>query len=172
MDKVIIIAYNDLRIYFSQRGNLIGLVLVPIVLATVLGFTSVASATTYLLDIVNMDNSEQSRQFIADILASNDTFVLSEENVTINEARVRVAEEMVDAAIIIPESFAEDVLRFAPIAIIYYSNEDVLGGVIQQSITTVISNWNSATIVARSGELVVNELGLDVATGDIYRTCR
>lgn len=169
MDKVITIAYNDLRIYFSQRGNLIGLVLIPIILATVLGITSVPSATTYTLDIVDLDETAQSQEFIDDILTSNEAFVHSDTVTTADESRIRVAEETVDAVIIIPEDFAEGVATFKPVNILYYSNEDVLGGAIRYSISTVITNWNSAIIATRSGELVVNALELDVVTSDIYQ---
>jgi len=168
MDKVITIAVNDLRIYFSQRGNLIGLVLIPVVLATVLGFTSTATISSYTLDIVDLDNSEQSAQFIADVLASNELFVRSTAAYTPAEVQVRVSEEAVDAALIIPADFAADIEAFNAIDILYYSNEDVLGGVIQQSVNTVVGRWNSAVIAARSGEVVVTALDVDVDSSAIY----
>lgn len=168
MDKVITIAVNDLRIYFSQRGNLLGLTLMPLILAGVLGLTSTRTVSSYTLDIIDLDQSEQSAQFIEDVLASNELFVRSEETLTPEEARVRVAEEAVDAALIIPEGFAVDIGAFNEINILYYSNEDILGGVIQQSITTVVGRWNSTVIATRAGEVVVNALEVDVDTSEIY----
>ena len=61
MDKILVITFNDLRIYFSQRGNLIGLVLIPVILASVLGLNSVPPEKTYVIDIVDLDNTATSQ---------------------------------------------------------------------------------------------------------------
>ena len=168
MVKVFTIAFNDLRIYFSQRGNLIGLVLIPIILASVLGFTSVPPATTYTLDIVDLDNTAESQQLIDDIFATNDHFVGSNETVTVDAARRRVAEEIVDAALIIPEDFARNLHAFSDVELRYFSNEDSTGGAIQPGIMSVIGRWNSAVIASRSGQIVVDALEIDLEPNAIY----
>ena len=168
MTKVVTIAFNDLRIYFSQRGNFIGLVLIPIILAAVLGFTSVPPATRYTLDIVDLDETETSQQMIDALFAANERFVRSDIDVTVDEARLRVAEETVEAALVIPKNFASDLRNFEAVHLRYFSNEGSMNGAIQPGIMSVIGRWNAAVIASRSGEIVVDALAIELTDGEIY----
>ena len=109
------------------------------------------------------------KQFVSEILASHTAFERGEEAVNVEQAQLRVAEESVDALIVVPVGFEDSIGTFTPVSITYYSNKDSFGGVIQQTVAGTITRWNSVTIATQTGQIVVNALGADVETEDIYR---
>ena len=168
MDKLFVIAFNDLRIYLSQRGNLISLTAIPIILAAIFGLSTVPRGGSFTIDIIDQDNTPASQAFITDLLAANNAFVRGSEIADIESAKVRVVEETVSAAIVIPQGFAQALQTFEALSILYFSDEDSFGGPIQQSVNTVISQLNSSIIATRAGELVLNALDIDAETDALY----
>ena len=172
MDKIFVIAFNDLRIYLSQRGNLISLTVIPIVLAAVFGLSTAPRGGSFTVDIIDQDKTLASQGFIAALLAANDAFVRGSEVVNIESAKMRVVEETVSAAIVIPPGFAQALQTFEALPILYFSREDSFGGPIQQSVNTVISQLNSSIIATRASELVLNALDIEAEADALYARVR
>lgn len=168
MDKIFVIAFNDLRIYLSRRGNLISLTVIPIVLAAVFGLSTAPGGGSFTVDIIDQDKTPASQALVAALLAANDAFVRGSELVNIESAKIRVIEETVSAAIVIPQGFAQALQTFEALSILYFSREDNSGGPIQRSVNTVISRLNSSIIATRAGELVLNALDIEAETGALY----
>ncbi|MEZ4727151.1 MAG: hypothetical protein R3E79_08475 [Caldilineaceae bacterium] len=78
MQTLLHIAVNDLRIFFSARGNLIGLVVLPIALTLAVGWANSGGGgpTRLLVDVVDLDQSTRSAELLTDLRAVNDTLVL------------------------------------------------------------------------------------------------
>ncbi|MCY4019178.1 MAG: ABC transporter permease [Chloroflexi bacterium] len=168
MDKIFVIAFNDLRIYLSQRGNLISLTAIPIVLAAVFGLSSAPRGGSIAVDFIDQDNTPASQALVDALLATNDAFVRGSEVENIESARTRVGEGTASAAIVIPQGFAQALQTFEALPILYFSREDSFGDPIQHSVNTVISQLNSSIIAARAGELVLNALDIEAESGALY----
>ena len=78
MNKVIAIALNDLRVFFKERGQLIGLIVIPLVFTFGVGFASGGSSgpSKVRVDAVDNDNSSLSQAFLADVRAANSALML------------------------------------------------------------------------------------------------
>lgn len=165
MDKISVIAFNDLRIYLSQRGNQVSLTVIPIVLAAIFGLSTAPRGGSFTIDFIDQDNTSASQAFVDALLAANDAFVRGSEAGSIESARTRVAEGSVSAAMVIPQGFAQALQTFEALPILYFSREDSFGGPIQHSVNTFISQLNSSIIAARAGELVLNALDIEAEIG-------
>lgn len=82
MKAVIDIAINDLRIMFKDRSIWINLIIVPLVIAYVVGIANgggnsgTPSAPKLIIDVINNDSGAISQQFFDDMRAANPNFVL------------------------------------------------------------------------------------------------
>jgi ABC-2 type transport system permease protein len=173
MQHSITIAINDLRIFFSQRGNLIGLIVLPVALAAVFGLVTFSGETTFTIAVIDLDNTPESDQFAAEIAAANAAFELFDGEVTVESAQTQVTDGEINAALMIPAGFAADLAAFHEVRLTYFSGEDTTApGPIQQSIAAVVTRWNGAVIVAQTGSRVANNLGLAVEVDTIYSHAR
>lgn len=171
MKAIITIAQNDLRIFFSSRGNLLGLLLIPTVFVFVIGFASSQPDRVFNITIIDEDKTPESQQLIAEILESNSAFALDEGEITLDEALLKVAGGDTSALIHIPEGFAENIKSFQNVQIDYYSNA-ALGSpeIVRQSVEAVVGRWNSSGIAARVGSQVAESLNITVEAQAIYET--
>lgn len=179
MRKMLQLSLNDLRLFLSNRGNLIGLLLIPIVMTLVVGVaTSGASdePTTIRVDVLDQDNSPLASQFIESLRRANSSLVLcpmdndSEDRCQLAETRqfdldwaiARVEEETTRAAIAIPAGFASRVQAFNAVEIGYYSREEAgVPGVVEQAAGAAIQRVNGAAVAARTGaEILASVEGL------------
>jgi hypothetical protein len=77
MSKLLAIAQTELRIYLMDRGNLFGLVAMPIIMTLLLGGVFSGDGPDYIrMDLLDEDNSPQSEQFINDLRAVNPALLI------------------------------------------------------------------------------------------------
>jgi len=181
MRNIITIASTDLRVFFSDTGNLIGVFLMPVILAFALGvaFGGGGGSDTVLIDVIDNDNSAESTQFLNDLRAANPTFRLcpmdnDDDNLcdvdedeanplTVERLQERVDENTVSAGIVIPSGFGESRRSFEPMSIDYYSEADLTtGDPVRSTLDTVIGRLNGAVIASQIGESLVGALDVDV----------
>lgn len=186
MQRILAITLNDLRVYFSEIGNLIGLIALPVGLTIVLGITlgGGGGATRVFADVIDNDQSAESQQFIATMQQVNETLVLcpldnNEDNrcgldagqsLTVEASIERVRETNLSSLIVIPEGYGESVRQGDPIQIAYYSvssgtqsfNDPVLAAVqaaIQRANATITVS-EAATYAVQNYQLLNTSLPL------------
>ncbi len=177
MQNMLSVALNDLRVYFSDRGNLIGMVALPVIMTLFLGgvFGGGGGTRQLRLDVADQDNSPQSQQFIDVLRAVNPALLIcphdqNAEDVcqmaeaeTLDEATAleRVHQGDTDALLVIPAGYSEQVASPEALTLPYYStvslteNDPVL-----QSIQAVLQQVNGAVIAARMGAGLAQHLDL------------
>ena len=120
MRAILTMTLNDLRIFFSQRGNLVGLVLLPILFTVGLGFAYGAGdgPESLIVDVIDEEKSAHSARFLDELRAANETFVLCPMDndaddrcvlegapLTLERGQERVREGNRDALIVLPAGF-------------------------------------------------------------------
>ena len=179
------IALNDLRIFFSVRGNLIGLVVLPVVLTLAVGWANSGSGSDtpqLLVDIVDQDQSASAAALLAQVRAVNDTLVLcpmdnndddrcqlAGEPLTEAAALDRARAETTSGLLIIPAGYADALATAHPLQITYYSTDDpALPGPVRQAVESALQRVNSAIVSARVGagflSILTPLLALDATT--------
>ena len=163
MRPILTIVLNDLHIYFSQRGNLIGLLVIPVLLTLVLGYSlggSGGGQTRLRVDLIDQDQTEMSAQLIDALRAANDTLVLcpydndaddycrlEEGTLHLESAIDRARAQRTAALIVIPAGYAAALENFHSARIDYYSTADPLQpGPVLQSLNAVLQRVNSASM--------------------------
>lgn len=191
MQKIFTIALNDLRIYLSQRGNLVGLILSPLLITVVLGysFSSGNSGPTQLLvDVIDQDQSALSRQLLDELRGTEATIVLCPqdndaadrcglEGATLDErlGQERARNEVTAGFLIIPPGFATAATSAEPLQLPFYATSDpALPGPVAQTVQSVLQRVNSAAVAARVGasflgilEPLFRLVGADAQPGDL-----
>ena len=78
MRNILEITRNDLRLFLVQRGNLVSLLFVSIVMTLVIGIFTGGGDSKRLLqvDVIDLDDSELSAQFIDTLRQSNESLIL------------------------------------------------------------------------------------------------
>ncbi|MCB0105040.1 MAG: hypothetical protein KDE53_04015, partial [Caldilineaceae bacterium] len=78
MRNILTIARTDLQIFFRQRGNLLGIFVLPVVFTLVLGysFRGGSGPTQLRIDVLDEDQSALSQQFLDALRAVDASFVL------------------------------------------------------------------------------------------------
>ncbi len=182
MRSVIQIAWHDLRVFFLDRGNAIGLIVVPVILAVVVGAFSGGSPDPRLrVDVIDLDNSPLSTQFLTTLRQANPNLVLCpvdndpEDFCRLGEAAAfdlawasaRVQDSTTLAMIAVPADFGAKVRRFEPIEVVYLANQDFSApGFIRQTVETAVLRTNAAAVASRVGTEVVAELELAGPEGE------
>ncbi len=173
MNKVISIALNDLRIFFRERGQLVGLIVIPLVFTFGVGFASSGSngPSKVRVDVIDNDNSTYSQQFLADVRATNSALVLCPmdndkddfcqlgENTTLDEALSlkRVTNNDTLALISVPVGFGAAVQAGQTTAITYKSNENVSApSYILQAVQAAVGKMGTAQAAAGVGSRIVD----------------
>jgi ABC-2 type transport system permease protein len=173
MRNALLIAWNDLRVFFADRENLFGLILMPVVLTVILGgaFGGNANATVRLrVDLLDLDNTPQSQQFIQAIKAANQTIwfcpledgqatftcdFTANAEYTLELGQQRVSERETNALIVIPAGYGAALQAFTPLSIDYYSLADATtGDIVLTAVQTAAQQVNSAIVAARVGVAV------------------
>ena len=126
MQKILAITFTDLRIFLSDRANLVGLLLIPSVLTIVLGLLSTQTLPFIDIAIVDNDQSAQSSQLISDIEAINERYRISSLENGVDDARQR----LVDADFDSPTGYHRmDLVQqsriLRSVTLDFYSNEDL-----------------------------------------------
>jgi hypothetical protein len=134
MREILCIALNDLRIFFRERGVIIGLVVIPLIMTVAIGLGIGGGgngATRLRIDVIDNDRSDLSEQFLADLRKANTSLVLCPfdndeedfcrlgDNPTLDEARAteRLRENIALALIEIPAGFEAQLPAGEPVAL-------------------------------------------------------
>ena len=176
MRQTLTLALNDLRLFLVDRGNLIGLLLIPIVMTLVIGYVSGQSTSggpeRVRVDVLDMDESEFSAQLIQAIREANSALALCPlddnaqdggfcqlEGVTEFDrewALARLQDETTLALIEIPRGFGADLSAFRPVTITYYSLQGASApGYIQQAVDAAVQRLNGAVVASLVGSQVI-----------------
>ena len=171
MRKLLNIALNDLRIFFSTRGNLIGLVVVPVGLTLAIGYFFPANlfgagAPRAIVDVVDLDQSALSAQLLADFRQSNQSLILcplantrddqcgldGEEVLTFEAARERLANEDSLVVILIPSGFGDRVRASEPTQLTFMTDPGSTASTfIRQSLDATLQRLNGSFLAAQIG---------------------
>ena len=193
MRSILIIILNDLRIFFSQRGNLPGLLVIPVLLTLVVGWSigqiGGGGPTRLRVDLIDLDQSGMSAQMIEDLRAANDALVLcpldndaeefcrlGDEPLQLERAIERARTGRTSALIVIPAGYAAALESFERTAVDYYSLSDPLQpDPVLQSLNAVLQRASTASMIPGvAGALLDNLISaaqlppLDGATRDEF----
>ena len=165
MRSILTIILNDLNIFFSQRGNLVGLLVIPVLLTLVIGWSlgrigGGGGPTRLRVDIIDLDQTELSANLIDDLRAANDALVLcpldndaddfcrlGEEPLQLERAVERARAGRTSALIVIPAGYAAALEGFERTHIDFYSLSDPLQpDPVRQSLDAVLQRASSASM--------------------------
>ncbi len=164
MRPILTIILNDLRIFFSHRGNLIGLLVIPVLLTLVIGWSlgriGGGGPTRLRVDLIDLDQTDMSARLIDELRAANDALVLcplgndaddycrlDDEPLHLESAIERARAGRTRALIVIPAGYAAALENFQRASIDYYSTADPLQpSLVLQSLNAVLLRVNSASI--------------------------
>ncbi len=192
MRTVLDIALNDLRIIFKDRSIWLNLVLIPLVIAYVVGFANGAgdsggdpTAPKLIVDVIDADNGTLAQQFLTDLREANANLVLcpmdnDESDVcqlgdaTLDEAlaQTRVQQQTSLALLEIPAGFTADINAGENVSVVYRSNEEAIApSYILQAVQAVTQRLGGALTAARVGTDVAASLNVteDAALTDAIR---
>lgn len=177
MRTVFNIALNDLRLFFANRGNLFGLVLVPVALTLLIGYffgeeVYGEESQQLRIDVIDHDRSEQSLALLDTLRETNSDLVLcpmdndaedlcqleGTDVFDVDWTTTRVSESISLAALEIPEGFGEQLEAFEPVEITYISDEEF-------GTTSYIRQVVDAAIQRMNGAVVASRVGIDVVMG-------
>ncbi len=165
MRSILTIILNDLQIFFSQRGNLPGLLVIPVLLTLVVGWSigqiGGGGPTRLRVDLIDLDQSGMSAQLIDDLRAANDALVLcpldndaedfcrlDDEPLPLERAIERARTGRTSALIVIPAGYATALENFERVVIDYYSLSDPLQpGLVLQSLNAVLQRASTASMI-------------------------
>lgn len=191
MRSVLTIIYNDLSIFFSQRGNLVGLLVIPVLLTLVIGWSlgriGGGGPIRLRVDLIDLDRSDMSAQLIEALGAANDALVLcpldndaddfcrlDDQPLQMDRAVERARSGRTSALIVIPAGYADALEAFQTVTIDYYSRSDPMQpGPVLQSLNAVLQRTSSASMTKGVAAALIDNLNsavpppaLDKATRD------
>lgn len=174
------IGLNDLRIFFSQRGNWISLIVLPLAFTAFLGWAMGRDlgTTQVRLDVANLDGGAAAASLIERLAASSNVIILcpqenNQENNADNACRLDegetafTVEQGIDrvergrsvALLAIPAGYDEAVQTGAPAQLDYYSLEDpTQPSPLLQTVNAVLQEVNSAVVAQRVGMAMLEAL--------------
>lgn len=176
MRSILTIIYNDLRIFFSQRGNLVGLLVIPVLLTLVIGWSlgSIGGGgpTRLRVDLIDLDRSDMSAQLIEALRAANDALVLcpldndaddfcrlDDQPLQMDRAVERARSGRTSALIVIPTGYADALEAFQTVTIDYYSRSDPMQpGPVFQSLNAVLQRTSSASMTKGVAAALIDNL--------------
>lgn len=169
MQKILAVAWTDLRVFLSDRGNLVGLLLIPSVLTIVLGLAPfIAGDPTIQIAIIDQDNSTQSAEFSAQIDAIDENYRVVAYDKTEADLKQALVNGDYVAAVIIPTGFSVAVNDGSAFAVRFYSNEDMANpSFLEPSIQAIIGQLNSIALAEQVGGQVAQAVGVEVEAGAI-----
>lgn len=171
MNTILQIARNDLRLIFKERDIWINLVVVPLVLSYIIGIANgglnsgAPSTPTILIDVIDVDNSALSADFLTQIRAANSGFVLcpldqndgdvcrlGDATLTPDIAQTRLEDKVSLALIEVPAGFEANINAGESVSLVYRSNESAAApSYILQAVQSVAQSMGGALTAARVG---------------------
>lgn len=183
MSKVLDIALNDLQIFLKVRGNLIGLLVIPVTMTVLLGIfiPSGRGPSRVRLDVIDHDRGAASEQLLQAIRRANDRIVLcpmdNDEDdfcelgddpvLDADRAIERVGEGDTSALIEIPSDFTTKVRGYQQVEIRYLSQEDLTApGFIRQAVDAALTRMNGAAVASQVGSELLKDMALETEGRD------
>lgn len=177
MKRAILIAVQDLRVFVSDRGNLPGLLVIPIVMTIVLGvfIPSAEGPSLIRVDVIDHDRGEISQRLLDGIRQANGALVLcpldndqddycdmgDAEQLDADWALERVQEGGSLALIEIPAGFSQAVPELRPASVRYVSVGDFSGpSYVRQAVEAALTQVNGSVVAARIGSQVADDFGM------------
>ncbi len=172
MSKIFSILLNDLRVFFREPGQIIGLVVIPLIVTIGVGIGTGGlggGPQQIRIDIIDEDQSAISQQFIDDLRTVNTSLVLcpmdsvedscrlgDDTAMTPERSAQRVLDDTVEALIVIPAGFGEKVQNGEFVEVLYRAEQSGAGpSAIERSVQAVVGRIGSAQVAA--------VVGMDVA---------
>lgn len=172
MRNTLTVALNDLRIFFGSRGNIIGLLAIPVVMTVILGvFIPEGDGPTRVrIDVVDHDGAEIAAQFLEALRQANASIVLcpmdndaedfcrlgDDKALDVARSTTRIEESDTLALIEIPSGFSAKSVRFEPVSIRFVSQEGLAGpDAARQAVDTALTRINGAVVAARVGSAIL-----------------
>lgn len=189
MNRLIYITQNDLRIFFSDAGNLFGLIVLPIVFTLVLGWAFGSGDTgpqRVRVDVVDADATDPSTHLLSEVRAANTTLVLcpmdndpddfcrlEEESLDLERAIERVQNEVTEALIVIPAGYANALTSLGNAELDFYATGDpTLPNAVEQTVMSVLQKVNTASLTAHVSGALLDELGVQTGTSTLISGVR
>lgn len=157
--KILIITRNDLSVYFSDLGNLVGLLILPIMLTVILGvvFSGDSPPSYIIVDVMDNDKTEASQQLIENVKALNSRIAICpmdseivdcpNDDITREFGIERIETTATSGFIIITEGYQSAIGQNTPITIEYTTQANTVGAFgdpVQLALESVIQQQNSA----------------------------
>ncbi len=175
MNALLTITLNDLRIFFAERGNLVGLIALPLAFTLVLGWAFGGGddgPVRVRVDIVDLDDTPQSATLVDEIRAANETLLLcpfdndaddfcrlGDEALTQARAIERARSEVSTALLVIPAGYGDALRNFSPAQLEFYATGDVtLPNAVEQTIEAVLQQVNTASLTAATSGALLDAL--------------
>jgi len=181
MRKILLIAENDLRIVFKNKGIWFNLVILPIGIALAVGLANGATIggggepapPTVQMDVIDRDGSAESAAFVADLKAANpyllvcpldnsDADACGLAGATLDEtlANERLEAQQSLALLVLPEGFAGALATGEGVTLVYRSNESAVApSYIRQAVETTAQRWSAAQVAANTGAGIFASFG-------------
>ncbi|MGH2620380.1 MAG: ABC transporter permease [Anaerolineales bacterium] len=170
--KVLQIAINDLRLFMVNRGNLIGLLAIPVGMTIILGIfiPSGDGPSRIRVDLIDHDSGEVAAQFLQSLRQANSSIVLcpldndAEDFCQLEGAPTLGSEQALErvregdslALIEIPAGFSEQVRAFETVQIRYVSLENFSApSYIRQAVEAALTRVNGAVVASRIGSAIL-----------------
>lgn len=177
MRKIINIAINDLRVFFKEPGQIIGLIVIPLMMTIGigLGLSGNNGPTQVRIDVIDSDNSTLSKQFMANVRQANNALRLcpadndeadwcqlgDDKTLTAEQSLQRVSSNDSLALIEIPAGFGEKVQSREAVSITYRSNENATApSYILQAVQAAAGQMGAAQVAATVGLDVAENLSI------------
>lgn len=178
MRLILDVALNDLRILFKDRGIWINLVIIPIVIAVVVGYVNGAgnsgapSSVALLIDVLDLDGSATSTQFLAAVRESNPNLVLcpvdqteadicrlGEDQISPELIRQRLEDKVSLAFLEIPVGFGDSLNRGEDVTLIYRANENAVApSYILQAVQSAVTRYGGVQAAAQVGMQTADQI--------------
>lgn len=170
MRYVFEIALNGLRVYFADRENVVGLLVLPIVFTLVLGLANPGGGSPdsvrVRVDLLDQDNSPQSAQLIQALRQTNPALYFcpaddstelacqlpSDADGTLSQAQAieRVRTRDTNALIVIPEGYGAQLQALQNTRLSYYSLADMTSGdPVETALNSALTRINASLTAAR-----------------------
>jgi len=186
MQRLLAIAWNDLRQILAQRSTLVNLFFISPLIMVVVGLASGAlggdgDTPALLLDVIDHDNSALSASLLDNIRAANENIVLcpyDNDDADVcqlgravfneDEAQARLEAETSLGLLIIPEGFAADLQAGENVTVTYRANANISAPTyVVQAVRAGTQRIGGAFVAERVGASLVADL--PAGAGDALR---
>jgi len=165
MRKVFSIAWNDIKIEFSERSTLVFFLLLPIVFTFILG-TALGNMGgggevgdgRYPILVADEDRSDLSRELLAGLNASE---VVRPVEADAGEIAARMEEGQASAALLVPPGFGQSIIAGDAVTLtLRTSPEDNTALAVEQETRAVLSRLDGAATAAHAALAQADALGV------------